>query len=211
MKYIIIANGTINKHHNFKEFINNSDIIIGVNGGSRHLKTMDIIPDIIIGDCDSISYKNMVYFKKHKVKFIKYPRDKNYSDTELAILWAIKNQASDITIIGATGTRIDHTLSNIFLMKIIVAKRMPCKIIDDNNEIYFVIDQIKLKGKTGDLISIIPITEKVTGITTKGLKYSLVNAEMIMGSSLGISNVFLENQVYIKIKKGILIVTKSID
>ncbi|OQY02419.1 MAG: thiamine diphosphokinase [Desulfobacteraceae bacterium 4572_130] len=211
MKYIIIANGTIKQHNNLKKIINTSDIIICANGGSIHLKIMNIIPDIVIGDCDSISYESMTYFKKHKVKFIKYPRDKNYSDTELAILWAIKNKASDITIIGATGTRIDHTLANILLMKKIAEKKLSCKIIDNNNEIYCVIDEIKLKGEIGDLISIIPITEKVTGITTKGLKYPLINNEMIMGSSLGISNSFVENQAYIKIKKGILIITKSID
>ncbi|MEA1967221.1 MAG: thiamine diphosphokinase [Thermodesulfobacteriota bacterium] len=211
MKYIIVANGTIKKDDYFRKMLNKADMIVCADGGAKHLERMEIIPDIVIGDLDSMDQYAEIFVKKNRVRIIKHPPKKNASDTELAALWAIENQASDITIIGATGTRLDHSLANIFLMRKIALTGISCRIIDDNNEIYLVSESLTLKGSPGDLLSIIPVTEKVTGLTVKGVEYPLLNAEISMGSSLGISNCFTESQAVITIKTGVLIVTKSKD
>ena len=211
MKCIIIANGIIKNYGYLRNLVNQSDVIVCADGGTKHLRKINITPDIVIGDLDSINSEDKNFLAEKRVKIIQYPEKKDFSDTELAVEWAIKNKADYITLTGTTGDRLDHTLSNIFLMKTISAQGVACRMIDDHNEIYLVSKIINLKGKPGDLLSIIPVTEKVTGLTLKGLEYPLENAGISMGSSMGISNCFADDQAQIKIKTGIILVTKSRD
>ncbi len=211
MKCIIIANGFIKDYERLGELIRQSDMLVCADGGARHFRKMNIPPDIIIGDLDSIDQNDRCFLEDSGVEIIKYPRKKDMSDTQLAVEWAIENKADDITLTGTTGNRLDHTLANIFLLKTISEKGVSCKMIDDYNEIYLVSDNIRLKGCPGDLLSIIPITEKAQGITLKGLEYPLYNAEISMGSSIGISNCFTGYEAIISIKKGILLIIKSQD
>ena len=211
MKAVIIANGNIKNQNYFSKIIKQADLIICADGGANHLKKMGILPHVIIGDFDSLSPQNKAFFEKKNLKIIKHPSDKDATDTELAADFAIEQNYNDITFIGVTGTRLDHTIANIFLLKKMAAFKIKCRIIDDNNEIFLVTDKITLTREKNSFVSIIPLTEKVEGITTSGLKYPLTNAEIKSGTSLGISNQFSEERALISLKKGILIVTKSKD
>ena len=211
MKAVIIANGNIKNQNYFSKIIKQADLIICADGGANHLKKMGILPHVIIGDFDSLSPQNKIFFEKNNLKIIKHSSDKDATDTELAADFAIEQNYNDITFIGVTGTRLDHTIANIFLLKKMAAFKKKCRIIDDNNEIFLVTDKITLTREKNSFVSIIPLTEKVEGITTSGLKYPLTNAEIKSGTSLGISNQFSEERALISLKKGILIVTKSKD
>jgi thiamine pyrophosphokinase len=215
MKAVIIANGNIKNFQKFSKIITRTDLIICADGGASHLKKMKILPHVIIGDFDSINSQDKPYFENNNIKFIKHHVDKDATDTELAAIYAIEQNACDITFIGATGSRLDHTISNIFLLKKIADqpayKKIKCRIIDDNNEISLVTDKITLNKTKNSFVSIIPLTGKVEGVTTSGLKYPLTNAKIEFGTSLGISNRFTDEKATISLEKGILIVTKSRD
>ena len=211
MKAVIIANGNIKNQNYFSKIIKQADLIICADGGANHLKKMGILPHVIIGDFDSLSPQNKIFFEKNNLKIIKHSSDKDATDTELAADFAIEQNYNDITFIGVTGTRLDHTIANIFLLKKMAAFKIKCRIIDDNNEIFLVTDKITLTREKNSFVSIIPLTETVEGITTSGLKYQLTNAEIKSGTSLGISNQFSDETASIVLKKGILIVTKSKD
>ena len=165
----------------------------------------------MIGDFDSIHPDDQVFFKKKQVKTLTFSSRKDHTDTELCLSWALENNATDITFLAVTGIRLDHTLANIFLLKKLAKQNIPARIINKNNEIHIVTDFIEFKGGPKDFLSIIPITEKVTGITLKGLEYPLVDATLEMGSCLGVSNAFKETFASVSIKKGALIVIKSKD
>ena len=211
MKCVIIASGDLEYTNNIIKIIKDTQLIICADGGARHLRALDILPHVMIGDFDSIAPDDKLYFKKNKVKTITFPSKKNQTDSELCVSWALENNATDITLLGVTGVRLDHTLANIFLLKKLAGLQIPARIINKNNEIHIVTNFIKLKGRPKDLLSIIPVTQKVTGVTLKGLEYPLENATLKMGSSLGISNSFKGNYACVSLEKGILIVTKSKD
>ena len=210
METIIISNGNIHNLEKFSEIITRADLIICADGGAKHLRKMGILPHVIIGDLDSISLQDKSFFENNNIKIIKHPVDKDSTDTELAVDYAIEQKAHGVTLIGATGSRLDHTLANIFLLKKITEKKIKCRIIDDNNEIFLVTDKITLK-KTNSFLSLIPLTEKTKGVTTTGLMYELNNAEIKFGTSLGISNQIINEKASISLKKGILCVIKSKD
>ncbi|MEA2059817.1 MAG: thiamine diphosphokinase [Thermodesulfobacteriota bacterium] len=211
MRYIIIGSGSIENDDLLTQVLARADRIVCADGGTGYLAEKEIIPDMVIGDFDSIKDNALAFIQKNRIPVLKYPVKKDASDTELAVLWAMENRASEIIMMGTTGTRLDHTLANLFLMKKIALRGIRCRTIDDHNEIFPVLDTLTLKGKPGELLSIIPAGEKVEGVTLTGVEYPLENAEISMGSSLGISNCFIRETAVIKIKKGFLLVTKSRD
>jgi len=211
MNCIIVASGNLVFSQKIKRLINKADLIIAADGGATHLKGMNLFPDFIIGDMDSIHPETLEFFKNNHTPFIHHPSRKDSTDTDLCVDFALQKGATNITLIGVTGHRLDHTLANIFLLKKLADKGIKSRILDANNEIYLVTDHLRLKGNKGDLLSAIPLSDKITGLTLKGLEYPLENASIPMGSSLGLSNYFSQPDVTITIATGMLLVTKSRD
>lgn len=241
MKYLIIANGIAVDDDPLLKLVKEADVVVCADGGARYLKRIGIAPNVLIGDMDSIGDNENLYFtditttisseskslEQNQTIVIKYPRQKDASDTELAVLWAVDQGAEYITLTGVTGTRMDHTLSNIFLLKKIGERGVRCKIVDNHNEIFLLSNDltenhpadkgassdcsISIDGKIGDLLSIIPVTQEVEGVTLRGLEYPLNNAVLTFGSSRGVSNVFNQTTAYISIKSGMVLITKSCD
>ncbi len=133
------------------------------------------------------------------------------TDSELAIEKALELGAHEVVLIGALGTRIDHSFANIMLLKKMLDIGLRGSIVDENNEIYMFNSSFCLSKKEGRKLSLIPITEKVTEVSTSGLKYPLVNATMTLGTSWGISNEFEEETAKITIGSGILLACLSSD
>ncbi|MBU8848644.1 MAG: thiamine diphosphokinase [Desulfobacterales bacterium] len=211
MKCVIIASGDLEYTNAILRVIKDAQLIISADGGAGHLRKLNILPHVMIGDFDSIHPDDKQFFKEKKVKMLTFPSRKNHTDSELCVSWGLENNATDITLLGVTGTRLDHTLANIFLLKKLAEQNIPARIINKNNEIHIVTSFLELKGRPNDFLSIIPVTRQVSGITLKGLEYPLVDATLEMGSCLGISNSFKEAVASVSIEKGILIVTKSTD
>ncbi len=211
MKVLIVSSGNIKNKKRLSEISNTVDKTVCADAGAGHLRSMGILPDVIIGDFDSISPEDLNFFKDCHVDLIPHPPDKNATDTELAALWAVEQNADEIIFLGASGSRLDHTLANIMLLKKMAELQIKARIIDDHNCIYLVRDRLTLSGRPGEFLSIIPLTETVSGVTLEGLEFPLQDAQMEMGSSLGISNRFTGKEAVISIRQGILIVTKSKD
>jgi thiamine pyrophosphokinase len=208
---IIICNGNIKEHSDYKEYFDSSDIIICCDGGAAHLRKFNILPDVLLGDFDSISGDDYNYFKNKAVKIIKFPIKKDVTDAEIAVDFAIDEGCTDITIIGAIGSRLDHSIANIFLLKKMLSKKINGKIIDGKNKITLLKDRTIIKKENGYKLSLIPLTQSVTGVTTEGLAYPLNDATIKMGSTWGISNEFIADKATVTLKSGILIAILSKD
>lgn len=213
MKALIVTGGRINKNFIKKHLkINKYDIIIAVDKGLETLDNLDIKPNYIVGDFDSIKKEVLKKYQKTNIEIVELNPEKDLTDTHSAINLAIKLKSKNITILGAIGTRIDHTIANIHILKIAVDKNIDIKIINENNEITLIEHNVKLnKDKNYKYISLIPLTTIVENVTLKGLKYPLENRTLYIGDSLGISNEQLQNEAEIQLEKGILILIKSKD
>lgn len=212
MKVCIILNGEIKNYDKTKEIINREkyDYIIGADGGCNHLYKMDIIPQYIIGDLDSIDKELVCYYKNKSVSFKTYPSHKDETDSEICVYLAKELKAKKIDFYGALGGRIDHTLANIGLMHYARQKDMKPRIITSEEEITTIKnEEIILHGKKGDVISIIPIMTDANNITLKNLEYPLNNAKMSYLSSLGISNVMLSDECSIRIEDGYALIIRN--
>lgn len=213
MKAFVVSNGEMfDDDYYIKLFEKEKpQYIICADGGARHLKRLGITPTTIIGDLDSIKSEELNYYKDKNIEIIQYNPDKDKSDTQLAIEYAMTKPLSEIVLLGVLGNRFDHSLANLYLLESIVSKGFKGSIRNENNVIYLINKEIQIKGAKGDIISLLPFTDMVEGICTSGLHYSLKNATMERKSPYGISNIFIDSTIKISIKSGLLLVILAQD
>lgn len=211
MRAVLVCNGSINDYNVIKKYINSSDYIISVDGGARHLRTMGVTPNILIGDFDSTKAEDLQYFVDLGISNYKFPAEKDMTDSELAIEMVVEMGADEVLFIGAMGSRMDHSLANVFMLKKCMDIGLKACIVDENNRIYIANSTITIKKQENYKLSLIPVSERVTGVTTYGLKYRLDNATMLLGTSWGVSNEFLEDEATVTIDEGVLLVCVSRD
>lgn len=214
MKTLIVTGGSLDICW-VKEFIKtiNAEYIIAADSGLKYIDELGLVPDMILGDYDSVEDGLLDKYKSTDIKT--YPREKDYTDTHIAIINALKAGASDIYILGATGTRMDHTFTNICNMKAALDCDVPCFIYDKHNKVYLVNDnmgEVKLAkyGQYGEYVSIVPLSEEAV-ISLSGFKYTLDNYVLHQGLSICQSNEIKENEAVINIKKGLVIVFETKD
>ncbi len=200
---IIFINGNLSDLSQAKNIIKKEDFLIGADGGVKHILKLGLIPQIIIGDLDSISKEQACLFPT-----IKYPTKKDKTDFELAIDYCLKNKFQEIIIFGILGDRIDHLIASIFLLAKTQTENqlIKIKIIEGKKEIFVLNKEITIRGKIGDEISIIPISEKLEGVTTDGLYYRLIDNTLLFGSTRGVSNIMNKTVAKITISKGIALI-----
>lgn len=211
MYALIVCNGSIIDYSYHRKFFDEADFIVCADGGALHLQKLGIKPDVLLGDFDSIEERYLEYYREQKVTILKYPKEKNMTDTELAVDTAIERGYKDIVIIGGTGTRLDHTLSNIFLLRQMLDRGVRGRIVNEYNEIFLIDDCTEVKAEEGYYLTLLPLTSKVEGITTKGLYYPLKGETIEMGSTRGVSNCFVSQEAQISITSGVLMVIKTRD
>lgn len=196
MRGVIIASGKIRDYEYISSFISEEDFIICADGGYNHAKNMNIKPDILIGDMDSVTDF------MHDVEVLKYPTDKDFTDGELCIKYAKEKGIDELLLVGMTSERLDHTINNILM----ITSFPKAKIVDENNEIYILKDNLTIIGKKGKTLSIIPVSGDLEGISTKGLLYSLNKENLLFASCKGNSNVITDDECEITAQKGMAIV-----
>lgn len=214
VKTLIVSGGDVEEEIFNKIYGSNKfEYIIASDGGLEILDKYNVMPNYIIGDFDSID-KNVLnkYINNKDIVIRELNPEKDYTDTHMAIKLAIELNSTDVTILGAIGTRIDHTIANIHILKETLERGIECRIVNNRNEIQLINKRTVLEMDKGyKYISLIPLTTTVEGITLKGFKYPLSNATLEIGHSIGVSNEQCEKKAEIDIKNGILIMIKSKD
>ncbi|WP_069650219.1 thiamine diphosphokinase [Caloranaerobacter ferrireducens] len=211
MKALIVSSGNMENLNIIKRLCEDVDLVVCADGGADLVVKADCIPGIVIGDLDSIEKNTLNRLKGYKVKFIKFPTKKDKTDTELAIDYVIGEGFNEIVLVGVTGTRLDHTLANIFLLYSLLQKGVKATIIDDHNEILITKDELVLYKDEKKYVSIIPFKGDLLGVTLKGFEYEVEKKNIKFSSTLGISNILISDTGVIKVEDGVCLVIKSID
>ena len=182
--------------------------IICADGGARHLLVVGMVPTLIVGDMDSLDPVSQERYESMGAKIIRHPKDKNETDTELALQEAFAMTPSEIWIWGALGHRIDHILANISLLAQGNRRGIEMKLIDMWCEVFLVTRQKVLEGEAGQTVSLFPFGGEVSGITLTGFEYPLTKARMEVGNPYGISNRLTKGQGIIEVDAGVLLAVR---
>jgi len=164
-----------------------------------------------MGDFDSIEPALLEKIKADKGRMVQYPVRKDVTDSEIAIQHCIQLKPMKITLIGCTGTRLDHTMGNLFLLKMISEAGIVGRILNETNEIMFLDSSIEMTGEIGEIISIVPLSETMSSVSTSGLDYPLNNEQLNFGSTRSISNALSEKKCKVTVGSGYGLVFKSRD
>ena len=190
MRALIFGGADIKDYSFCQKYIENSYIVC-CDAGMRHAKKLGITPNVIVGDFDSV---------------------KDETDMELGLDEAINAGCDEIIITAGIGSRMDHTLANLQLLFNLLTKGIKAKIVNENNEVWLIDKKTVIEGKAGDIVSLVPMTQEVKGVTTTGLEYPLNDDTLFFGSRLlAVSNVMLSEKAEVEIKSGYLYVMKCCD
>ncbi len=215
MNVLIITGGSIDVSF-AKQYMESRkwDFIICADSGMEFCRSEGILPDILLGDFDSAKSGTVEYFKHLcPERMLTFPAQKDETDTELAILKALEAGAKDITILGGTGSRLDHVLGNIHLLKMALDAGVNCMLVDAHNRIRMIRGRLELQRaqQFGRFVSLIPFTPQVSGLTLRGFAYEVENFVLAGGKARGVSNEIIAKKAVIELKEGILLVIESDD
>ncbi len=207
MKALILVNGELYKPDVLRSRIRTEtfDLVIGADAGARYAHALNVTLDAIVGDLDSLS--DLKEQGIDNAELVSYPPEKDETDLELALLYAEKKGINEIVMVGVMGGRMDMTIANILL--ITRARLSSCRIkVWHGEQTGWVIKPPgeDISGHPGDTVSLIPLGGNASGITTKGLKYSLKDEDLTFGSARGISNLLEKPSAHIKLSAGLLLV-----
>lgn len=211
MRVLIVANAPVAPDRRLAQQASHADYIIAADGGAHTLATAHITPHLLIGDLDSLTPALVEQLAQQHVEIRRYARDKDETDLELALLAAVAAGATDIDLFCVLGGRWDHTFATIAMLTLPLLATRNVRIFADQQTLCIVRDTLDLPGDIGDVLSLLPLTPTVTGITTTGLAYPLHDATLRFEHSRGVSNVITHTKPTISIKHGILLVVHHED
>lgn len=198
---VLVCNGHIDTKFLYSH-IGKNDFLVAVDGGANKLAKTGFVPNLIIGDMDSISSGAKKKFRKSE--FLVFPKEKNEVDLELALDYCVKKGFREILVLGAIGSRTDMSLINVFLLTQL-PQNVNAKIVHENQEIFLIHKKALIEGMPGEKISFLALSGNVEGLTLSGFKYGLENAALEFGVGRGISNEFKNKKTLISFKSGKLL------
>jgi thiamine pyrophosphokinase len=205
MRAVIVSGGSMTNTGLIREYLAEDGVLIACDSGLNYVFAEGLIPDIILGDFDSVNKEILNFYKNKGCEIVTYPVKKDNTDTELGIFEAEKRGADDIVLLAASGSRLDHTIANIHILVPLVKKGLRARLIDEHNILEPITDRLTFENLNGSYVSLLPLTESACKVTTYGFEYPLDNAEVTMGTSLTVSNVIVRDDAWVSVKGGVLI------
>lgn len=205
-KCIIFSGGKVTGNEILTS-INSDTLVISADGGYLNALKLGITPNICIGDFDTL---------KHSIdpscKVLKYPTDKDDTDTMLCIKYALSMGCESIYIYGALGGRFDHTMANVQALEYIIKNGAVGYLVDTQNIVTMqgISSRVYPKLDNFKYYSILAVSDNAL-VTSTGLKYPLNNTTLTRNFPLGVSNVILEDKANLTVHSGLILVTYSKD
>lgn len=217
-KTLIITGGEVNLTF-AKEYCEREEFnyYIVADNGLKVADALNIIPNYIVGDFDTVSpFLLSKYQNRENIILQQFRAEKDFTDTQAAVSIAIEGESSSIHILGATGSRLDHTLANILLLQTTLENGIETVIVGEHNRIRMLGNNFRcltLRKSEYKYVSLIPVSEVVTDITTAGMKYNVEHYDMYIDKEIsrGVSNEISGKEGRVSIREGKLLIIESKD
>jgi thiamine pyrophosphokinase len=181
-------------------------VVIAADDGATTALAFGLTPDVVIGDLDSLEPATRARLANVPVE--EYPRDKDFTDGQLAIERALKFQPSELLLLGFLGgPRLDQAVANVLLLLTLSA---PAVLLDEANECALVRPDAPLgwTPESDEVVSLIPLSGDARGVKTHGLRWALSGETLRLGDTRGLSNEPVGDQARVTIEAGLLLVTR---
>lgn len=206
MKAVVVAAGTM--HPGDERELADAALVVAADGGANALAAIGRPPDLVVGDLDSVDPQLVSDLERASTPIRRWPVDKDASDTELALRAAVDEGATEIAIVAATGAdRLDHELANVLLLTDPDLATRDVRLVRGRETVRVARPgaALRLRGRPGDLVTLLAIGGDAIGVTTEGLRWPLHGARLAMGTTLGVSNVVIGDGS-VSVEEGMVLV-----
>ena len=186
---VVVGGADINNYEYIRDCLCEDDYIVFCDSGLKHIDSLGVNPNLIVGDFDSYDNPNL------DVETIVLPCEKDDTDTVFAVKEALKRGFDKFLLIGVIGARLDHTLGNVSILMYLDSLSKKGVIIDDYSEMEIVSKEPAFIEDSFAYFSLINVSGKAKGIVVENAKYSLDNAEITCEYQYGISNEVIKGEI----------------
>ncbi len=212
---MIVSGGSIDDAFALERIQNiKPEVTIGVDKGAAFFYRNQMSPSLLVGDFDSVDAEIVAHFRKSaETEIREFQPEKDASDTEIAVQAAIESGVKKLWVLGATGTRFDHVLANMQLLKLAKDAKVEMHLLDPCNHIYLPKSPLILRKESayGDYFSLFSFGGIVEGLTIQGAKYTLEDYILNQNNSRCVSNELQEEEAIITWNAGELLVMETRD
>jgi len=182
-------------------------LVVAADGGALKAISLGLRPDLVVGDGDSLAPDRIAELRRDGVEVIVHPADKDASDTELAVHEALARGATSIVILGAFGgSRLEHSVANLLLLTLAELAEVDMALVDGSSTVRVIgvagAGHAAMTGQVGDYVSLLPLSERVDGVTTEGLRFALTDATLAQGPARGLSNEMATKACAVRTRSG---------
>lgn len=183
----------------FKKY--DKSFLIAADRGFENLLSLGVSPDLLVGDFDSLGYV------PDFPNIVKSPAEKDETDMALAVNHGLAAGCDVFLLYGALGGRLDHSLSNLQLLRFLSKRGKKGFIIDSSLTVTAITcGDLQFSEKSKGIISVFALGESAQGVCLEGLKYPLFDEILTPDFPLGISNEFIGRTASVSVKDGTLTV-----
>ena len=205
---LLFANGVLDDTGWVGPYLARAAAVIAADGGLRHLLPLGHRPDALIGDLDSLPAG--VVAEEAAGRVIRHPRDKDETDLELALLYAVAQYPGhEVLILGGFGGRLDHMLANILVLAHPRLLGQPIRFVDDRESAWLLAadppGETTVHGAPGDIVSLLPLGGPAHVLATTGLRWPLHNETLLFGPARGVSNEMTAAVATVRLGAGVVV------
>lgn len=205
MSVLIFANGDLQPSDWLQPYLDSANAIIAVDGGARHVLGLSMMPDLLIGDLDSLAMGVKERLMSEPTIIIAHEPAKDETDLELALLYAVRNYEDEILVFGGLGGRLDQMFANILLLMHPQLRDRNISFKTKYQQIWLIEDEATIEGEKGDTVSLIPLGGDVRVAATEGLRWALQDEVLTFGPARGVSNEMVDDTASVRVHTGHLL------
>ncbi len=204
---VIVANGVMSANTDLESLLCAGDLLIAADGGARYCLQSGCMPQVVIGDFDSLSETEVDELAAGGTEVLRHPARKDETDLDLAVDLAIQKEIREILVLAALGGRWDQTLANLLLLGLPRFAKARICLLDGDQEITLLRPRAMhiIRGSPGDTVSLIALSGDAHGVTTSGLEYPLQTDRLPFGATRGVSNILTAPKATVSLQSGLLI------
>jgi thiamine pyrophosphokinase len=210
VKAVVIAHGDVFAED--RSSLDGADLIVAADGGALQLARWGVLPNVVVGDLDSLGRDGADALAAKGVRVFRHPLEKDESDLELAVDYALGAGAQEVTLVGLFGgARLDYTLANAILLADPRYRGTSMRAVAGPARLRAVRagETALLSGAIGDLVTLLPVLGDAEEVRTEGLRYPLSDETLHAGRARGVSNVIRAVPASVSIGSGTLLVVET--
>lgn len=210
MRAAIFLNGSPDSESLIQGVVSRADLVVAADGGARYALAAGIVPDLIVGDMDSLGEDLAQEAERRGASLQRHPARKDKMDGHLAILAAEERGATAAGLLCAAGGKPGAVFALPHIL--LAAERIGLRsaVVADWGRMFVVeTSSLVVEGSAGDSISIFPLSGQATGVTIQGMGYPLTNARLRSGDTLGFHNELVGSEATVRVESGALLVVQE--